>query len=125
MNCMKCGKETVGDEIFCPECQELMKKYPVKPGIAVHIPTQPAKKQAHHRRVLITPEEQVRKLTKKVHILTLLFTLACGVAVFFALMAFDYLEKTNMRLPGQNYSVVGATEATEETEPEFFRNLIP
>ena len=124
MNCMKCGKDTEGDEIFCPECQELMKKYPVKPGTVVHIPTQPVKKQTHHRRI-ISHEEQIRKLTRQVHILQLLVTLFCGVAIFFALMAFDFIEKANMRLPGQNYSVAGATETTEPEENEFFRNLIP
>lgn len=122
MNCMKCGKETEGNEVFCPECQELMKQYPVKPGVVVHIPTQPAKKQVHHRRT-VTPEEQVRKLTRQIHVLRLLVTLACGVALFFGLLAFDILEKSNMRLLGQNYSVAGATEPSEETE--FFRNLIP
>ena len=111
MYCMKCGKETIGNEVFCPECQELMKKYPVKPGTVVHIPVQPAKKQVHHRRA-VTPEEQVRKLTRQVHLLRLLVTLACGAAIFFGLLAFDILEKSNMRLPGQNYHVVETTEPT-------------
>lgn len=121
MYCMKCGKETEENEIFCVECLELMKKYPVKPGIVVHIPKQPAKKQVHHRRVTITPEEHVRKLSRQAHILTLLVTLAVGFALFFGLMAFDILEKSNMRqLLGQNYSVVVTTEPTAVTE-----NIIP
>lgn len=111
MNCMKCGKETQSDQIFCTECLAIMEKYPVKPGAVVQIPAQPPKKQQHHRRPVLSAEEQVKRLTRRVHTLTLTVILTCTIAIFFALMAFDILEKYNMEsLLGRNYSVVGEAE---------------
>ncbi|MBQ7801004.1 MAG: hypothetical protein IJ375_01625 [Oscillospiraceae bacterium] len=116
MNCMKCGKETEQDQIFCPECLAEMEKYPVKPGTVVQIPVQPAKKQPHHRRPVVTPEEQVRRLAKRNHRMTLALILVSAVAILFALLSFDILEKSSMhRLLGQNYSVIQQTEAPAET----------
>ena len=31
MNCMKCGRETENEAVFCPDCLQIMEKYPV-PG---------------------------------------------------------------------------------------------
>ena len=112
MGCMKCGKETEQDQIFCDVCLAELEKYPVKPGTVVQIPNRPAKKQVHHRRPTITAEEQIKKLTSRVHRLTLAVILLASVAVLFALLTFDILEKSSMqKLLGQNYSV-----AADETE---------
>ena len=116
MNCMKCGRETEQDQIFCPECLAEMEKYPVKPGTVVQIPVQPAKKQMHHRRPVVTPEEQVKRLTKRTHGLVLALILTSAMALLFALLSFDILEKASMaKLLGQNYSVITETRAPVET----------
>ena len=112
MGCMKCGKDTRADQVFCDDCQAEMVKYPVSPNTVVQIPIQPSKKQVHHRRVTVTPEEQVKRLTGRVHWLSLLTVLSVGVALFFALLSFDILEKTSMqKLLGQNYHTVDETVA--------------
>ena len=36
--CLKCGKKTEEQAVFCNECLEIMDKYPVKPGTVIHLP---------------------------------------------------------------------------------------
>lgn len=116
MNCMKCGRETDANQIFCGECLAEMEKYPVKPGVVVQIPTQIEKKQAHHRRAIVTTEEQVRRLKKRNHGLILTMILLAAVTVFLAMLSFKLLEESGMnKILGQNYSVAVSTEATTET----------
>lgn len=122
MNCMKCGREVEQDQIFCQDCLAEMEKYPVKPGTVVQLPAlsaeQQPKKQPHHRRPVLTAEEQVKRLKKKTRRLALALILTSVLAVFFALLAFDILEKTAAhKLLGQNYSTIVET-TTEPTEPE-------
>ena len=38
MSCMRCGKETEADNVFCNECLEDMKRHPVKPGTPIQLP---------------------------------------------------------------------------------------
>lgn len=72
MYCLRCGRETGTDQVFCADCLEVMEKNPVRPGTAVHIPKRAsvtsAKKQS--RRRTISPEDQVVQL--KVAVRTLL-----------------------------------------------------
>ena len=69
MHCLKCGRETENEQVFCDECLEAMKSYPVKPGTAIQLPKrapqEEPKRKAHHRRAL-PPEEQVLVLRKAV-----------------------------------------------------------
>ena len=112
MNCMKCGKETDENQIFCEDCLAVMEKYPVKPGVVVQIPVQPAKKQVHHhRRPTLTAEERVRRLARWNLVLSGLLLLAISAALVFASMTFDLFQEENVKkLLGQNYSVVQQTE---------------
>lgn len=67
MNCMKCGKETNGKQVFCPDCLEEMERYPVKPGTVVQIPDRPEQDPArrqNRRKREIPPEEQIAGLRK-------------------------------------------------------------
>lgn len=73
MNCMKCGRELKGTEVFCPECSAEMEKYPVRPGTPVQLPprtfTAPQKKRARRRN--LKPEEQVARLRHSVRWLSI------------------------------------------------------
>ena len=64
MNCMKCGREIAEEAVFCESCLEDMRKYPVKPGIAVQLPGKkdaPVPRKSHtRRRQPPTPEEQIQ-----------------------------------------------------------------
>ena len=120
MNCMKCGRETVDNQVFCSECLAGMEKYPVRPGTVVHLPRRreesAAKKSSSRRKAPPAPEEQVRILKKQVRrlrIALLLFALLLAVSGYFT--AVHILEQDMDFLPGQNYSSV---TSTQESLPE-------
>ncbi len=67
MTCLKCGKETKSDHVFCDRCLTFMEAYPVKPGTPVHLPAHPTvapAKKAPRRRTL--NQEERTELLKKV-----------------------------------------------------------
>lgn len=118
MNCMKCGRETAEDQIFCDLCLEEMERYPVRPGTVILLPrrrTEAApRKPVSRRKQTLSPEEQIRTLKK------LSRRLAAAVIVLLALLAatsyfavLHLLEGDSTFLPGQNYSSVTASEAPE------------
>ena len=69
MLCLKCGKNTEGAQVFCPNCLDGMEKYPVKPDVHIQLPSRPAataqKKQSRKRRML-NADEQILYLRSKV-----------------------------------------------------------
>ncbi len=86
MECLKCGRVSKDDQVFCAECLKKMEAYPVKPDVHVVLPSrkgqQTAKKTGRKRRIT-TPEEQVallkrrqRRLVVAISLLALLLCLA-------------------------------------------------
>ena len=117
MNCAKCGREIEENQVFCPDCLKGMEDYPVKPGIVVHIPKRAdeaeEKKNQARRRAVLTPEEQLRKLKKKLRWLRLsvaVLLLACGLLCF--AMGKAVVELDFYRFLGQNYSTVDTAPAS-------------
>ena len=107
MTCMKCGREIDDDQVFCQECLEVMDKYPVKPGTVVLLPRVSQNQPKPHRRhPVISPEEQILTLKKRVRGLVLALILAVAATVGLAYVTVsDYLEDKDVQLlPGQNYS---------------------
>ena len=92
MYCMKCGKETQENQVFCERCLQVMDIYPVKPDAAIHLPHRsqpPASKKPGHRKRTLTPEEQVvllkkanRRLFLVGFVLLLLWGLTFGALVY-------------------------------------------
>ena len=115
MNCMKCGREIAEDSVFCESCLEDMKKYPIKPGIAIQLPGRkdaPAPRKVHaRRRQPPTQEEQIQKLKKRLRRMTVLWLITALLLAAAIYPAAEYLTGRNIKLPGQNYSTI--TEATQ------------
>lgn len=89
MYCLKCGKDTVGSQVFCDACLDGMSQFPVKPDTVVILPRREAqafvKKQSPRKRP-VPPEEQVVHLKKQLRharfalaVLFLLLGLAAGM----------------------------------------------
>ena len=123
MNCVKCGRETGEDQVFCELCLKEMEDYPVKPGTAVHIPSrgpeEEVKKNHNKKKPVPTPAEQVVRLKKKVlrlRLLLALVLLACGLLCFLVGRAVTELDF--QRLLGQNYTTVESTTPTTEPMSE-------
>ena len=113
MNCMKCGKETKGSDVFCPHCQAVMEKYPVKPDAHVHLPKrtqeQQVNKQKRSHRIWTT-EEELTSLRKKVRWLlatSILLILLLGVVS--AQLVYTTLNKEDPMM-GRNYTYEETTE---------------
>lgn len=109
MNCLKCGKETTREHIFCDHCLDIMAAYPVKPGTPVHLPrlsaTAAGKKPVSRKRTL-SQEELILRQKK------LLRGLACMVVVLAILLgltaaALIYTGQalTEAKNTGKNFTV--------------------
>lgn len=91
MNCLRCGKETKNEQVFCQDCIDSMEAYPVKPDIHIQLPSRhspAAPKKSYRRKRSMTVDEQITALKKNVHRLTaislllaLLLSFACAMLV--------------------------------------------
>ena len=109
MNCMKCGAEIKGDQVFCDECLVQMARFPVQPNVVVQLPTHqndaPVRKRKPQKkeRDLI---EQNHRLRVSVRWLTLLLVIAL---LGFGLMAFlllRFIDQRDADKKVETYSIV-------------------
>ena len=110
VNCMKCGRETKADAVFCEDCLEHMERHPVPPNTLVYVPSEKdrvAVKKHITVRPVVTAEEQIKRLNKRIQTLGLLLALALGAVVFFGLLSADTLHELSMsNLIGKNYTAI-------------------
>ena len=94
MHCVKCGRDVQDSAVFCNDCLEDGKKYPIKPGTAIHLPHRPTLMDKHtpRRKREPTTEEQnvllrirVRRLRNTVLLLSLCLCLTVALTILFAL----------------------------------------
>ena len=114
MNCMKCGKETKNNRVFCEECLAVMDAYPVKPGTPVKLPHRSqAPKKAVPRKKVLSPEEQLPRLRKAMAwmgLTILALALALGLTVSMLLNTLNAQEAQDNL--GKNYSTTDSNDAT-------------
>lgn len=68
MACLKCGKKTADEQVFCPACLAVMEAYPVKPILHIQLPNRkerPLPKRSGRKRLALTMEEQLSLLKKR------------------------------------------------------------
>lgn len=117
VNCVKCGKKTEGTNVFCAECLEGMKRYPVKPGTKVHIPVRAAhteRKQPQARKER-TPEEQITALHKLVQVLVIMVaclttTLAVTVGVLVYALTDEIATEPQQTPMSRNYTTTAPAD---------------
>lgn len=116
MSCMKCGRDIEEGQVFCNDCLEVMAKYPVKPGIAIQLPKRkdhsPVRKTAAKRKQPPTPEEQIRKLKKRIRGLVLLWLVTLALLAATVYPTVMYFTGNRFLMPGQNYTTVTSTDIT-------------
>lgn len=116
MNCMKCGKDTVEGQAFCPECQKEMARHPVNPNTPVILPkrVQTASPKKVSRKKAIPPEEQVLLLKKRVRTLSILLVslFLLGSGLIYGI--FQYYQRI-LPAPGQNYTSIVSKSTTVST----------
>lgn len=110
MNCMKCGRETKEDAVFCEDCLEHMDRHPVPPNTLVYVPTEKDRAATKKHTVshpVMTSEDQIKRLNRRIHGLGLLVALLLGVTIFLGLLSVDSLRQINMtNLIGKNYTTI-------------------
>lgn len=123
MNCLKCGRQIPFGQVFCEDCQVEMEHYPVKPDTVVQLPPQihatDRVKRGTHRRPVLPPEEQEKKLAGKCRWLTAGLIAALVLAAALAFANGILMEKMNGMTPlGKNYSTVVSTQPQDTAATE-------
>ena len=106
MSCLRCGRETDENQVFCKLCLEDMEKHPVKPGTSVQLPSRSALDTVRKPRVKPpTLEEEYSKLLHTVRILLLvLAALLMAFSISAGLLINLVNQKNEDTLPpGQNF----------------------
>ena len=116
MNCLKCGRETVSEQVFCEKCLLEMEKYPVKPGTAVKLPDrrEPSAFRRAVKRRTVPLDEQVKILKDRLFRLLIVLLLSFVVIFLMIPSVVAHLFEDHYT-PGQHYSVVVTTTAPTET----------
>ena len=117
VNCMKCGRDTKCEDVFCKKCLEHMEKYPVPENMLVYVPSEKDRAAAKKHSVIrpvVPMEEQLKKSRRKNHILSLALIFFVALSIFFAILSIETIHELNvMNLIGRNYTTITATEATD------------
>ena len=106
MLCLKCGKETTENQVFCGDCLNVMQAYPVKPGTAVHIPLRENpvhdKKPTRRRE---SPQDQLSQLRLLIRCLTATIAVLSILLCATAAMLIHTLDKNpTPSTIGRNYT---------------------
>ena len=113
MNCMKCGRETENEQVFCQDCLQVMEKFPVRPGTVVLLPRrrEPSVIKKNIKRHVPSAEEQVKILRKRVLTLTLLLIMCIVAIVLMYKPTMHYVLDEHVEI-GQNYSTMTNTTSS-------------
>lgn len=114
MACLKCGRETDDNGVFCQECLDSMSSAPVKPGIRVVIPKRPEPEPVAPPVKTQSPEEIIEKLRKRIRVLiALIFVLFLGLCLSVGTIFYHHATTEHGGFGiGQNYS----TEAPDDVD---------
>ena len=112
MNCMKCGRETKDDQVFCQDCLRIMQRYPVQPGTVVFLPRrrEPVLKKTVKRHV-VSAEEQIKMLQKHLTILWIVLAICLAAIMLMINPTLHYALDKHVEI-GQNYTTVTTTTST-------------
>ena len=117
MNCLKCGREIVSEQVFCDACLVSMAKHPVDPGTPVQIPKRqntPVRTVPKKRNVPL--EEQLRDAKKRARTAVILALIGWALAIAMAYPAVNYLTEDHFA-PGQNYTSTASQAGKTATTP--------
>lgn len=117
MHCLRCGKECSDGQVFCADCLESMKAYPIKPGTAVQLPERrrdadEKRPQSRHR--LLTAEEQLLQLRKAVRTLVIAVVALSLVLGITAALLLHSLGNPSATMPGN----LGRNYTAEDSDTE-------
>lgn len=107
MHCLRCGRETEGDQRFCFICESVMVKHPVKPNTVVTIPDRNARPRPAPVRKAARSEEDTARLRRTIWQLRLWVCMLLTLLVLCAAaLTWQELSQKNSPVIGQNYTAV-------------------
>lgn len=117
MDCMKCGRETENEAVFCQNCLTEMEKYPVQPGTVVLLPRRRESSvlKKTPKRHVPTAEEQIRTLRKWVLWMAVLLFICITAIVLMFNPTMHYVLDEHVEI-GQNYSSVTSSATTNDSD---------
>lgn len=92
MNCLKCGRDVQGSQVFCNGCLEVMSRHPVKAGVAVHLPSrslmpdlppQVKKRPPTPEELLATARKENKRLRRWVALLCVMLVLGAALVMLY------------------------------------------
>ena len=118
MNCMKCGRETENEQVFCQDCLQIMEKYPVRPGTVVLLPRRKESTiKKSIKRHTIPADEQIKNLRKKLAVMWFFLVLCIALILMMINPTLHYALDKHVEV-GQNYSSVTTTTSASPTEAD-------
>ena len=114
MQCLRCGRETEEDHVFCFLCEAVMMKHPVKANAVVNIPERSVRSRNVQPRRQQRPEEDTEQLHRTIMQLRLwVCMLMAALMLCVAALTWQELSRADGPTIGQNYSSVTDSTAGE------------
>ena len=89
MYCLKCGKACGEDQVFCDGCLASMEAEPIDINTPVLLPVQSNHHIQKHRRTVMNPEEEVKRLQKFNQNLILVLVLLVTLVILMAVLVYE------------------------------------
>ena len=107
MPCLRCGRETNGDQAFCFLCESVMVKQPVKPNTVVTIPERTARVHNTPVRKPQRTEEDTDHLHRTIMQLRLwVCMLMAALMLCVGVLTWQELTREDKPAIGQNYTSI-------------------
>ena len=107
MQCLRCGRETSGDQAFCFLCESIMVKQPVKPNTVVTIPERTTRVRTAPVRKSQRQEEDTEPLHRTILQLRLWVCMLLALLMLcVGLLTWQELSRNAQPAIGQNYSSI-------------------
>ena len=113
MHCIKCGKETKGEQVFCTHCLELMEKYPVKSDTPIQLPNRPnssSQKKQNRKKRPMDQDEKIARLRRKNRWLGLLVLVLLLAVLLLVGKIYRDARMTDDKEIGKNYTYTEPTK---------------
>lgn len=109
MFCLRCGRDTENEQVFCEKCLNTMKENPIKPGTAVQILDRDEYFSKKERKVResVSPEVLVPQLRRTVRILIsliLILSVSLGITAWLLFQSLSADELPMAGTMGRNYT---------------------
>ena len=107
MQCLRCGRETDGDQVFCFLCESIMVKQPVKPNTVVTIPERSVRLRSTPVRKPQKQEDDTEQLHRTILQLRLwVCMLMAALMLCVGVLTWQELTREDKPVIGQNYTSI-------------------